>query len=348
MKAIALLGLLALGAPASAARQASAPAPTRFRAVVLETTGQAGSAGNEEATAINASGETAGRVFVGDSAHAAYWSVDGELTVLGTTGGCSFSSAGDISDLGVVVGTSVVGAPDNAFLWTAATGMGQLPLPPKCYPAGIDMDGTIAFTAIPPVWQVVGATWNPAWGARRITLAGGEVYVRDLSDVGAVAGIASFASGTTHAFRWSPEDGLVDLGAPPGFPISQGSGINDHGVVVGLSRSPLSDQATRWEPGLAPVLLPYARPLSTQAAAYAINDAGWIVGAEYEQPPTFPRASATLWVDGVAHDLTSLVVQPPGSPFVHVSIAWDVNDQGQIAARGLVDGVERALRLDRL
>ena len=76
--------------------------------------------------------------------------------------------------------------------------------------------------------------------------------------------IATFAAGTTHAFRWTPEDGLVDLGAPPGFPISQGSGINDHGVVVGLSRSPLSDQATRWEPGLAPVLLPYARPLSTQ------------------------------------------------------------------------------------
>jgi probable HAF family extracellular repeat protein len=247
-----------------------------------------------------------------------------------------------------VVGTSLIGAPDNAFLWTPTGGTVALPLPSRCYPAGILVDGTIALTATLPGAQAVGATWHPLWGVRRIALPGGEVHVQDLSTSGGVAGFASFPGSGTHAFRWTSAKGLVDLGTPVGFDISQAYGLNDHGLVVGLSRSALSDQATVWQEGLGPALLAYARSNSTQSAAYAVNAEGWIVGSEYQDPQSYPRSFAVLWVDWVPCELTGLVVQEPGQPPVHVSIAWDVNDQGQIAARGLVGGVLRALRLDPL
>jgi len=346
MHATNLIGLIALAAPASALAQTPAAALTRFRAVVLETAGYPAMAGNEEALVINELGETAGRVFVGDSAHAARWSADGELTVIGTTGGCMFSSARGINDQGVVVGVSVSGPPDNAFQWSPGGGTVQLPLPSKWYPEEIDATGTIAFTAILPLSQALGARWNPGWGVQRIVLPGAQVQVRGQNGAGAVTGIATSGSSVTHAFRWSAETGLVDLGAPPGFTLSQGYGINDQGVVVGLSGSASFDQATIWDGGLGPALLPFARPVSTQGAAYSINNHGWIVGSEYQVPSSYHRPYAVLWVDGVAHDLTGLLVQPPGDPYIHVSIAWDINDQGQIAARGIVGGVERALRLD--
>jgi hypothetical protein len=58
------------------------------------------------------------------------------------------------------------------------------------------------------------------------------------------------------------------------------------------------------------------------------------------------RPFAVLWIDGTAYELTSLLKVKPGDPPVRAVIGWDVNQKGQIAARGTVGGVERALRLD--
>jgi uncharacterized membrane protein len=345
-KAAALLASLALAASSQALPQGRSQQPPRFRAVLLESPGHPGLIGNEEALAVNASGETAGRVFVGDAAHAARWAPDGSLTLIGTTGGCAFSEGADINDDGVVVGSSKVGAPDNAFRWSAASGTTLLPLPARCYPEAVDAQGTVAFTALLSGSPALGGTWSPVDGAHRLLLASGDVFVRDLNDFGAVTGLATFPGVGPHTFRWTLAEGLVDLGVPWPFDVSHGLGINDAGVVVGLSRAGSTDQATMWEPGQAPVLLPYARPLSQLASAHAINSSGWIVGYEYESPAGWARPSGTLWVDGIAYDLTRRLARTPGGPFVHVLAAWDVNDSGQIAARGWVDGVERALSLD--
>jgi uncharacterized membrane protein len=338
---------LALAVPAPAAQSSSALPPVRFRAVVLETHGLSGSAGNEEARCINSAGETAGQVFSATGANAARWSSDGKLTDLGVTGGCAFSSASGISDSGAVVGASVQGAADNAFLWTLAGGTTQLPLPKQCYPAAILDDGTVAFTAILAGLQPLGVLWNPASSNFRIVAAGsGDVFVRDLSAAGGVAGHAGYPGLGTRAFRWTPHQGLVNLEPPVGFSDCTAYGLSDHGVVVGVSVAPGTDHPTVWDASGIGTPLPFARATSSNASAFGVNSKGWVVGYEIES--TNFRPFAVLWVDGVAHELSSLIRVEPGQPAVHVLIGWDVNEKGQIAARGMVSGVERALRLDPL
>lgn len=343
---LAFLFTLALATPAPAAQRTAAPPPVRFRALVLETHGLTGTAGNEEARCINAKGETAGQVFVAGSAHAARWSADGQLSDIGTTGGCTISAASGISDAGAVVGASLQGAPDNAFLWTAAGGTTQLPLPAKCYPVAVLDDGTVAFTAILNGFLPVGAIWSPGFPNHRIGVVAGEVLLRDLSRTGAVTGLASYPGPSTRAFRWTTHQGLVDLDPPAGFADCNGFGVNDDGIVVGVSSAPGTDQATRWDIDGSPTPLPFARATSTQGAAFGTNAKGWIVGDEFEST-TF-RPFGVLWIDNVPYELTGLIRPEPGQPPIHVLIGWDVNEYGQIAARASVGGVERALRLDPL
>jgi uncharacterized membrane protein len=234
-QALALPFALALSLPALAA-QTAPPPPVRFKVLVLETHAATSNAGNEEARCINAAGETAGQVLVTGGMHAARWSADGALTDLGITGGCAFSSANGISDTGAVVGASLQGAPDNAFLWTPSGGTTQLALPSNCYPASVLDDGSIAFTAIFSGQQPLGVLWHPGVSNHRIIAAGsGDVFVRDLSPSGSVAGHAGYPGVGNRAFRWTPHLGLVDLDPPAGFTDCTAYGLDDEGTVVGVS-----------------------------------------------------------------------------------------------------------------
>jgi uncharacterized membrane protein len=343
-RSLAVSLALALAVPAQAA-QSSAPAPVRFRVVVLGTHGLSSNLGNEEATCINSKGETAGTVLVAGSAHAAHWSVDGKLTDLGTTGGCTYSWASGISDAGAVVGISSQLAPDNSFLWTQAGGTHPLALPSKCYPAAILDDGTIAFTAFLGLFPI-GSLWKPGVSNQRIVAAGGEVYVRDLSPSGSVSGLTTKPGSPNRAFRWTPHLGLVPLDPPAGYTDCVGYGTNDDGGVAGVSTAPGVDQPSFWDASGAGFALPFARSTSVQGTAFAINTKGWVVGYEFEA--VTGRPFGVLWIDGVAYELTDLLALPPGAPPMHVRIGWDVNENGQLAVRGVVAGVERALRLDPL
>jgi uncharacterized membrane protein len=343
-QALALPLALALSLPALAA-QSAPPPPARFKVLVLETHGQTSNAGNEEARCINAAGETAGQVLVTGGMHAARWSADGVLTDLGITGGCTFSSASGISEAGAVVGASLQGAPDNAFLWTPAGGTTQLALPSNCYPAAILDDGSIAFTAIFSGLQPLGVLWHPGVSNHRIVAAGsGDVFVRDLSPSGSVAGHAGYPGVGTRGFRWTTHLGLVDLTPPAGFTDCTAYGLDDEGSVVGVSTAPGTDQPTVWDASGVGTPLPFARSTSTQATAFAVNSNDWVVG--YEVDGVSLRPFAVLWIGGTAYELTSLLEIKPGDPPVRIVIGWDVNEKGQIAARGVVGGVERALRLD--
>jgi len=95
-----------------------------------------------------------------------------------------------------------------------------------------------------------------------------------------------------------------------------------------------------------PTLLPYLRPSSTQNAAFAVNSQGWIVGVEYPSIDKPDVSVGVLWIDGVAYDLASLAGQGGVSIDLRITAAFDINDKGQIAARGILMGNERALRLD--
>ena len=63
-----------------------------------------------------------------------------------------------------------------------------------------------------------------------------------INQFGEVVGFANVAPGTgfnAHAFRWSEDDGIEDLGTLlPEHTLSQGLGINKKGQIVGMSCAP--------------------------------------------------------------------------------------------------------------
>jgi uncharacterized membrane protein len=334
--------LLALLAPALAP-QATNP-PVRFKVRTLETLGGTGIGLREQASAINDQGELAGTVLFGGNSIAAYWSANGELTLLANGQADACSLAFDLSDDGIAVGRIVTGLDSEPFQWTASAGKQALPLASGAVPLAINAFQTIGFS-VPGEPSVLGATWRQGV-VTSITGASGDVLVRDVNALGAVTGILGGGELPARAFRWSAAAGLVELALPTGFVHAHGNGLNDANVVVGLSRTPDRDQATRWNPSSAPLLLPYARTEDTHSAARAINADGWIVGIESGDALAPGGSRGVVWIDGQAFALSDSLAPLPHGMEVHVTAAFDVNAAGQIAARGLVNGVERALRLD--
>src|SRR2546427_185292 len=78
------------------------------------------------------------------------------------------------------------------------------------------------------------------------TLGGGFSFANAINDAGAVTGVSSTAAGEYHAFIWTPERGMEDIGAGEGW------GINQDEVVVGFSGS----TAFRWAAATGMVVLP--------------------------------------------------------------------------------------------
>ena len=67
------------------------------------------------------------------------------------------------------------------------------------------------------------------------TLGGNISYANAINSSGVVVGSAVTAAGQTHAFRWTIDGGMVDLGVLPGDDGSTAWDIDDHGVILGTS-----------------------------------------------------------------------------------------------------------------
>src|SRR5262249_42382323 len=133
---------------------------------------------------------------------------------LGTLGG-SFSQAIGINDAGHVVGASTIAGDGetHAFIWSAKAGMRDL--------------GTLGGTLSLPAG----------------TFSLGDQPGRGINNQGHVVGVSSTAGNLeSHAFLWTPNGGMRDLGTLGGT-FSQAGGINDGGVVVGAA-SVAGDTAT--------------------------------------------------------------------------------------------------------
>jgi len=334
--------LLALLAPALAP-QATNP-PVRFKVKVLETLAGTGVGLHEQANAINDQGALTGSVVFGGNSIAAYWSANGQLTLLTTGQPDACSLAFDLSNDGIAVGRSVGGLDSEPFQWTASAGKQPIALATGAVPLAINGFQTIGYS-FPSDPSLSGATWR-AGVVNSITGATGDVLVRDINTLGVVTGIVGGGELPARAFRWSAGAGFTELALPAGFDHAHGNGINDANVVVGLSRTSDRDQATRWNPGSAPLLLPYARIEDTYSAALAVNANGWIAGVESGDPLAPGGSRGVVWIDGQVFALSDILAPLPHGTEIDISAAFDVNATGQIAARGLVNGVERALRLD--
>jgi probable HAF family extracellular repeat protein len=213
---------------------------------------------------------------------------DGVITPLPTFGG-THGFATEVNNHGQVVGWAETAVHDptcnapqvlqfRAALWEPQRGaMRQLrPLPG---------DSTSAATAINDRGQAVGISgacdvavgefsaihsvlWDADGRPTELPNLGGEAWhtPMDINEAGDVAGFSNPPGVTggvfdTHAFLWTRDAGIVDLGVLPGDEFSEALGINARRQIVGVSCGDVCHPAL-WENG----------------AAYNLND---LLGAGY-------------------------------------------------------------------
>lgn len=113
---------------------------------------------------------------------------------------------------------------------------------------------------------------------------------------------------------------ILNLGVPTGGQAAFAHDINASGAVVGTAWSGTVSIAFRWTEATGPVLLPRTS-LSTNTAAYAINDAGEVIGSE--------RAGAAAPFEQLARwsptNALTLLGRPNG---IEAAIGSDVSNTG--------------------
>ncbi len=126
------------------------------------------------------------------------------------------------------------------------------------------------------------------------TLGGAASGAAGVNASDVVVGWANSADGHTHAFRWTLLGGMQDLGLPPGTTDAWATAINTGGTVVGYAMAGYQYEACIWDAGGARLL--DTGGLSGQA--FALNDAGQVVGVSNNHPALWSGATRTL-LDGL-------------------------------------------------
>jgi|HubBroStandDraft_2_1064218.scaffolds.fasta_scaffold16817_2 probable HAF family extracellular repeat protein len=240
---------------------------------------------------------------------------NGAMTALPTLGGYN-GFASSVNDLGQVVGWAETAVHDStcvppqvlqfeAVIWGPANGqIQQLP--------GLAGDPDSAATAINDKGQVVGISGIcqnavGAFSAKHAVLwqdgqaidlgnIGGRGWNTPtfINNQGQIVGFANqrgdLVNGQLalnfHAFLWTQDRGMRDLGTLPGDAISEALGINEAGQIVGVSFGAgfSHPRAFLWQDGKMidlNSLIPAGSTLTLQVAG-DINDRGEIAGAAFD------------------------------------------------------------------
>lgn len=162
-----------------------------------------------------------------------------------------------------------------------------------------------------------------------------------INNSGTVAGtLMSQATGDTHAAIFS-QGQILDIGTL-GSGVSTRA-INDHGQVVGNTAT--ADEITTYHPflydgGVLRDLGSFAGKAIT--TANAINNHGQIVGTAANFN-AFDN-EGFLWGNGQMRDINALL-DPARAPGWAITGVYAINDRGQIAGDGILNGVRQAVLL---
>jgi probable HAF family extracellular repeat protein len=190
-------------------------------------------------------------------------------------------------------------------------------------------------------WAFDNGTKAIVWHAGASAVVPGTFYAQAfaINDAGLVTGTYFGTDGTLHAFRWSGTGDPAVLPTLGGF-TSEGLGINEAGDVVGDSMRPSSfdEQAVLWRAG--GTLVELGTFGGSRSSARDVNNHGQIVG--YAQNAGGEPRAFLSEDGGPLVDLNDRL--EAGSGWVLLS-ANAINDAGQIAGEGLLNGEPRAFLL---
>jgi probable HAF family extracellular repeat protein len=243
-----------------------------------------------EGFALNNLGQVTGFSDVPSAFHA-FLSGDGGLVDLGTPGG-DFSVGYAVNDQGDVAGAA-----------TVVPGSGA-PFRPSLYVGGAMQD--------------LG------------TFGGNSGEAHGINSADHVVGWAQTASGISHAFLFSLDVGLLDLGTLPGGSDSIALAVNESDQITGSSTVGGDARAFLYTANAGFQDLG-TLPGDGFSIGYGINDLGQAVGISGVR---MQHSRAVLFSDGQVFDLNDLI--PPDSG-VTLQRALSINDQGQIVVEGFAN-----------
>jgi len=184
---------------------------------------------------------------------------------------------------------------------------------------GLDQNGNVAGSFYDPLFaEHLHAYYRSAQGVFTDlgTSPDNYYFATGLNDFGQIASYGTIdPSGNSHAFRYTPGVGFVDLGHFGGVDSETG-GINNHGQVTGYSTT--SDglsHAFLYTDGIGLVNLGGLSGADGTSTGHAINNTGWVTGGSENQ--------AFLYRDG--QGMSSL---GPGR-------GRSINDSGVVAGESL-------------
>ena len=184
------------------------------------------------------------------------WTAAAGMQRIAALPGSALCSASDVSGDGTVVVGTCLQANNTAFRWTSATG----PVALSRLGPGSNQQGTAM--AISRDGSIIAGAGHPVLTGAAIWLADGSATILGKlpddvegmatgvsSDGSVVTGVSTGSSGTPHAFRWTQQGVMVDLGSGPGgLPGTYATSISDNGrIIVGWYASPSGDVALMWD-----------------------------------------------------------------------------------------------------
>ena len=270
------------------------------------------------------------------------------LTPLGALPKHHFSIAYGINAQGEVAAASYnIPGHGRAFLWDGGRHrLGSLPGYPYSEARAVNDAGQVAGfaeTGGHDRWQARVArafVWQSGEMTDIGTLGGPYSCAYGLNNQGQVVGKADTDTfGQTHAFLWQNGQ-MQDLGTLGGA-NSLACQVSDSGMVVGSAETGTGNtrHAFVWQNGLMRDL--GTLPGLPDSVACGVNAQAQIVGYAEPQLDSADKR-AVLWQGGHALDLNALL--PAHSGWV-LTEARAINDRGQIAGNGMLNGQPRAFLL---
>jgi probable HAF family extracellular repeat protein len=257
------------------------------------------------------------------------------------TGGSSLQGNG-INDAGAVVGTTYTASGSYATSWNGGTATVLSSLGgAESWALSVNNAGYAVGASQGVDGRLHAVSWSGGLNDLGFLPGGGWSSAYAINQAGAIAGTSETASSRFHAFLWTANGGMRDLGTLGGG-LSYGLGISAWGSVVGSSQVQSGYlHAFVWNPeGL---MIDLGTLGGGSSFAYGMSDSGLIVGSSFVR--TSENTHAFLYTGGVMLDLNAITAGLGGWELTEAS---GINANGQIAGTGLLNGVERAFRLDPL